>query len=368
MARIPLTRPVLGDEELERIRAVLSTGMLVQGAQVAAFEAGLGERLLGRRVACVSSGTTALHLAFEALGVGPGDEVVLPDFCFPSVAAAVLHTGAVPVLCDVDPDTFNLDRRRVEQGLSVKTRAVVAVHQFGLACGAAAIERDLGIPVVEDAACALGAREEGEPCGARTTIGCASFHPRKIITTAEGGAIITADPELDRKVRALRSHGMERRDGGVHFAIPGFAGRMSEVHAAIGLAQLDRMDGIIAGRARSAQLYRAPLQALPGVAHTPDLWDPDRVWQGLVVRLTPEHDRDRVVAMLKERGIESTVGTYAIHRLEAFGHRCRVAAGGLAGSCSAADEGLTLPLWPDMPAATVERVVDALAAVQGETR
>lgn len=360
MDRIPLTRPVLGAAELDEIDQVLQSGMLVQSQRVAALERAMSARLADARVVAVSSGTDAIHLTCRALDLGPGDEVIVPDFCFPSVAAAVIHTGAEVVLCDVDPDTFNLDRTTVEAALSERTRAVIAVDQFGLPCDAAALDAALPCDVIEDAACALGAVSGGEPCGTTTRVGCISLHPRKMITTGEGGLVVTRDAALADRVGWLRTHGMRRGEAGVVFEEIGFSARMSEVHAAIGLAQMARWDAVVNGRMRSAMHYRTALDGARGIAHSDATWRAGRVYQSLVLRLADGVDRDRVVATLRSRGIESTVGTYAIHRQPAFAGRCRTPAGGLPGSVRSAEQSITLPLWPDMPGEDIDRVVGTL--------
>jgi dTDP-4-amino-4,6-dideoxygalactose transaminase len=359
MKRIPLTQLVLGHEELEQVAAVLESGHLVSGPRVAEFEARMSAYLGGCGAVGVSSGTSAIQTALMALDLGPGDEVVVPDFCFPSVASSVIHSGADVVLCDVNPLTFNMDVDRVQLALSVRTRAVLVVHQFGIPCDAIAIQDMAGCAVIEDAACALGAQGETGLCGTQTQVGCFSFHPRKMLTTAEGGLVTSRDPDVIDRCRWIRSHGFRRGSDGAGFEELGLAARMSDVHAAIGLAQLDRLESIIAGRARSAAMYRELLGDLPGIADTRELFNSTRVYQSMVVSLTSGNDRDRVIASLGEKGIESTVGTYAIHQQKPFVD-CRIAAGGLAGSIEVAQQSLTLPLWPDMEAAIVERVADAL--------
>ena len=359
--RIPLTRPSLGAEEAAAVAEVLASGMLVSGPRVAALEALAAAQLGGRvQAVAVQSGTAALEVALRALDVGPGDEVVVPDFCFPSVAAAVHHTGAVPVLCDVDPDTFNLDLPRIQAALGPRTRAVIAVDQFGIPCGAGELARALSVPVIEDAACAFGA----PGCGTgETPLACFSFHPRKLITTAEGGLVTTADPALAERCRWLRNHGMRRGPAGTEFAEIGLAGRMSDVHAAIGVVQLGRLQAVVAGRAAAAARYREALAGVPGLRVSDAVWHPGRVYQSLVVRVAPPFSRDRVVASLRERGIESTIGTYAIHSIPAFARVCRVADGGVAGSVALQADSVTLPLWPEMPASDVEAVAEALNEV-----
>jgi dTDP-4-amino-4,6-dideoxygalactose transaminase len=362
MNLIPLTQLMLGDDELQHICAVLESGYVVSGPRVQAFESRLSTFLgIQDAVAC-NSGTSAIQLALMALDIGSGDEVVVPDFCYPSVASAVLHTGADVVLCDIDPGTYNMDFSSLQRALSIRTKAVLAVHQFGLPCGATAIADVADCQVIEDAACALGAQGKDGPCGTQTVAGCFSFHPRKILTTAEGGLVTSHNPELLERCRWLRSHGVRSVQGRGQFEELGLAARMTDVHAAIGLAQMDRLDEMIAGRARSAAMYQQQLAALASVELHPSLWVPERVYQSMVVNLSPEFERDGVVASLREKGIESTIGSYAIHQQKPFGS-CRIASGGLPGSVAAASASITLPLWPDMEESVVSRVVDTLKKV-----
>lgn len=362
MSVIRLTVPSLGAPELAQLERVIASGHLVQGPAVAAFEAGLGQALGvdPAAVVAVSTGTTALQLALVALGVGPGDEVVLPDFVFPSVASAILYAGATPVVADVDPVAFVSRPEHVAAALSPRTRAVIAVHPFGVPCDALAVARAAGVPVIEDAACALGAVDQGGPCATQTGLGCISFHPRKVITTGEGGAIVARDPDVASRLRHLRQHGMRPQDGRIVFPEPGYAARMSDLHAAVGLGQLPRLPEIIAGRARAAAWYRERLAALAFVQTCPDTWHPGRVYQSLVVALSGV-DRDALSRRLREDGVETTIGTYAISAQVGFAHRVRVPPAGVAGAHAAASNSLTLPLWPEMTEEAVDRVVEALA-------
>ena len=361
--RVPLTRPLLDDGAAAAVAEVLKSGMLVQGTRVAALESAIADKVGVEHGVAVSTGTTAIHLALVALGIGPGDEVIVPDFCFPSVASAVIYTGAVPVLVDVDPDSFNLDLARIEPALSGKTRAVLAVHQFGIPCQAGELQRALDCAVVEDAACALGAIDSAGPCGSQTVMGCFSFHPRKCLTTAEGGMVTTDDDTLADRLRALRNHGMAAQDGAIVFRELGYPARMSDVHAAVGVSQLGNLDGSLAGRRRSALAYRELFSGLDGVVAPEPLWAEGRVFQGLVVRLAPHIDRDATLGRLRARGVDCTIGTYAIHRQSQLAKHCRQSPGGLTGSVLCADSSITLPLWPDMPGATIERVVESLRGV-----
>ena len=359
---IPLTQLLIGNEERTRLMEVLDSGYLASGPRVAEFEAALSDYFGFDHSVAVGSGTDAIRLALAALNVGPGQDVVVPDFCFPSVAAAVLQTGARCLLCDVDPNTYNMTPETVASTLTPATTAVVVVHQFGVPCDAMKIAAVSPCPVIEDAACALGAKDTHGYCGTQTELGCFSFHPRKIVTTAEGGLVISSNPQLAERCRWLRSHGFHRSGGMTTFEEPGFSARMSDVHAAIGLGQLANIETIITGRARSAAMYRQAFQNLDGICDNDATWHPNRVYQSMVVNLAPEIDRDQVVAHLRKSGIESTIGTYAIHRLSAFSD-CVVPSAGLAGSTEAYLRSITLPLWPDMDSEVVEKVVAALGEV-----
>jgi len=360
---IPLTQVDLTGSELKRIAAVLESGQLVQAGTVRQFESALEQRLAVSDAVACSSGTLAIQLSLRAMGVGPGDNVVMPDFCFPSVAAAVLSVGADCTLCDIAPHSFNAGLEQIESALTPRTKAVIAVHQFGVPAGAKKLVDSLSIPVLEDAACALGAVDDGEPCGKWGAVGCYSFHPRKIITTAEGGLMVTRRSDLADRLRMLRNHGMVYRDTGVEFEEVGMSGRMTEVHAAIGLAQLERLDAQIAGRAQAAGWYRQALASIDGVITDEETWAPGRVYQSLVVRIHPSHERDAVIQKLRGRGVHTTLGTYAIHRQSSFASLCRTSPAGLPESTRAYAESITLPLWSNMKESTVLRVAEALREV-----
>jgi len=360
---IPLTKVDLSGSEMDRISNVLKSGQLVQANTVREFEQLLQKRVdVDHAIAC-SSGTLAIQLSLKALNIGPGDDVVMSDFCFPSVAAAILSVGANCVLCDVAPDCFNAGVEQINAVLTPQTKAVIVVHQFGIPAGAKALVEQLSVPVIEDAACALGAVDDGRACGTWGDFGCYSFHPRKIMTTAEGGLVVTAHEAFMERLRMLRNHGMVRLEHAVEFNDVGMSGRMTEIHAAIGLAQLERLDDQIEGRNRSAALYRAALENVSGVFTNHETWHAGRVYQSMVVRIRPPWNRDVVINELRRRGIQSTLGTYAIHRQAPFVSRCQRPSNGLAESNRAQEESLTLPLWADMEESTVARVVDALCEV-----
>ncbi len=367
----PLHRPELGFEEAAALAEVLASGQLVQGPRVAAFEAAVAQRLaLPCAVAC-SSGTAALHLALAALDVGPGDEVIVPAFGFPATANVVELCGARAVPADVDLDRFALTAESVAAVATERTRGVLVVHPFGIPAPMAALSalaQARGWWLVEDAACALGTAPRQDDA-ARWASGdhlvCLSFHPRKTLTTAEGGMVLTADPALAHRLRRLRNHGMDEPAPGdgrwQRFHAVGFNYRMSELHAALGQVQMTRLDAIVAGRARLAAWYREALAALPRVSWPAGYQQPDLAFQSLVVLLDPEIDRDQVIDRLAGRGVQTTLGGYALALQPAYRGRPDADPARLPNASRAQASTLTLPATLAMTQADVEVVVDALA-------
>jgi dTDP-4-amino-4,6-dideoxygalactose transaminase len=352
--RIRLARPDVGEAELAAIGEVLESGQLTMGPKVAELEALLARACGTGHAVAVSSGTAALHLAVLALGVGPGDEVVVPAYTFPATASVVELAGARAVLADVDPDTFNLDLARLEAALSPRTKAVLGVHLFGRPLDWDALREAVpdGVALVEDAAGALGARSRGRPCGSLGALGCLSFHPRKIVTTGEGGAVTTSDDALAERVRSLRHHGWSPSDRYDDLPRPGFNYRLPDVLCALGIPQLERLERLLAARERLAAGYEA---RLAGLVETPAAAPGDRHgWQAYVVRLDR---RDEALAGLRSVGIEAQIGTYALHRLSAYAGR-----GDFPGADAAFERALALPFHTGLADADLDRVAEALAA------
>jgi dTDP-4-amino-4,6-dideoxygalactose transaminase len=322
------------------------------GAQVQAFERALAAAVGTADAVAVSSGTAALHLAMLALGIGPGDEVIVPAYTFPATANAVELCGGRAVLVDVDPETFLVRPELVAQALTTRTRAVLAVHLFGRPVAweelQTAVPQD--VVLVEDAAGALGARYRGTSCGALGLLGCLSFHPRKIVTTGEGGAVTTDEAELAAEVRRLRHHGIAPGDA-VDIPAPGFNYRLADVLCALGVPQVERLESLLEARARVARWYTERLSHLVG---TPDADEGDRHgWQAYVVTLDR---RDEALAGLRAEGIEAQIGTYALHRLSAYRDR-----GSFPGADAAFERSLALPF----ASTTTEEEVDRVAAAVG---
>jgi dTDP-4-amino-4,6-dideoxygalactose transaminase len=349
---VRLAFPDIGEAELEAIAGVLDTGRLTMGSKVAEFEDGLARACGVRRAVVVSSGTAALHLALLALGIGSGDEVIVPAYTFPATANAVELCGARAVLVDVDPDTFNTTPELVHAAVTPRTRAVLGVHLFGRPLDWGGLEQAVpGLALVEDAAGALGALHRGRPCGSLGLLGCLSFHPRKIVTTGEGGAVTTDDVELAEGVRRLRHHGIVTSG---EFDIPevGLNYRLSDVLCALGIPQLNRLEELLRARERVAAGYA---ERLHGIVELPSAAPGDRHgWQAYVVRLDR---RDEVLGALRARGIEAQIGTYAVHRLSAFRDR-----GSFPGADEAYARALALPFHTRLGEHELDRVAEALAA------
>jgi len=374
---IPIARPTLGEEEAAAAREAILSGWVTQGPQVAAFEEEFA-RYVGAPHACaVSSCTTALHLALHALGVGPGDEVVTVSHSFIATANVVRYCGARPVFVDIDPRTYNMDPALLEPAITPRTKAIMPVHQIGLPCDLPAIlavARRHGLPVVEDAACAIGSAIRGgnpwEHIGRpHATVACFSFHPRKVMTTGDGGMLTTADPELDRQFRLLRQHGMNISDRVRHAAntvifeeypIVGFNYRMTDIQAAVGRVQLRRLPGFLKERMALAEQYNQALAGIPGLQppHVPEFARPN--YQSYAVRVTPEYplSRDQLMQKLLQDGISSRRGIMNAHQETAYADRD---ASCLPHSEAARDSVILLPLFPGLQTGDLQRITNLLA-------
>ena len=349
---IRLARPDVGDEELAAVAEVLASGQLTMGPKVAEFEQMLAGAVGTADAVAVSSGTAALHLAMLALGLGAGDEVIVPAYTFPATANAVELCGARAVLVDVDPNTFLVRSELVAAAVTARTRAVLAVHLFGRPVAWEELQTAVPqeVALVEDAAGALGATYRGTPCGALGLMGCLSFHPRKIVTTGEGGAVTTDEAEIAAAVRRLRHHGIDGRDG-VDIAAPGLNYRLPDVLCALGIPQLARLESLLEAREQVASWYTERLEHLVG---TPGVDEGDgHGWQAYVVTL---ERRDEALAGLRSEGIEAQIGTYSVNRLTAFRGR-----GDFPGADAAFARALALPFSSTLTEEQVDRVASALA-------
>jgi dTDP-4-amino-4,6-dideoxygalactose transaminase len=384
--KIPITRPYFGDEERRAVQQPLESGWVVQGPFVKQFEDQFAAFTGARWAVATSSCTTALHIALAALGVRPGDEVIVPAFTWISTANVVEYFGATPVFCDIDLATFNIDVAAMEAAVSPRTVGIIPVHLFGLCADMAAVQAVAhrhGLWYVEDAACAFGARYHGQHAGTFGAAGCFSFHPRKSITTGEGGMVTTADESLARTAASLRDHGATRSDLRRHesagsfllaeYPMLGFNYRMTDIQAALGCAQMDKAAAILAGRRRVARQYDEALAAHAWLRppHTPDGYD--HGYQAYVCLFAPEAPttseverlsrlRNALMASLEEQGIATRQGTHAPVLTQYYARKYRIPPEQYPNAWIADRLSLALPLFPQITDDEVAFVCRTLAA------
>jgi perosamine synthetase len=361
---IPLARPVLGSLEEERVLEVLRSGRLSLGPLLEEFERAFAARVEARFASAVSSGTAGLHLALRAVGVSDGAEVITSPFSFVASANVAVYERARPVFADIDPVTLNLDPRAAAAAVTDRTAALLPVHIFGYPADILAFER-LGLPIVEDACEALGALyASGVPVGGRGHPAVFGFYANKQLTTGEGGMVTTADAALKERLDSERNQGRAHDMGWLDHDRLGFNYRLSDIACALGLAQLQRLDEMLAGRARVADRYREALGGVEGLRlPCPDADGNRRGWFVFVVQLPRSVDRDDTVRALAARAIPSKPYFPAVHLMsyyrERFGHR----QGEFPVCEDVAARSIALPFFPEMSEGQVERVAQALREV-----
>ena len=368
---ISVMRPWLGAEEAAAVAEVIASGWIAQGPRVAAFEQVVRSRVGAAYGVAVSSGTAALHLSLLALSVGPGDEVVAPSLSFIATANAIRHAGAVPVFADVCEQTQNLTAHTIEQVLTPKTKAVILVHQGGTPADIGAVRKlcePRGISIVEDAACALGSVYEGRPIGCHSDLVVFSFHPRKVITTGEGGMIMTRSGEFAERMRRLREHAMSVSAADRHaasqviiesYAETGFNYRMSDLQAAVGLVQVTRLDAILARRRKLAERYQQHLADVPGLRAACDPPYGRTNFQSFWIALPANFPvtRDDLLRRLMAFGISARRGFMAAHLEAAYSGVSRIA---LPVTERLTRQTLILPLFHDLREDEQQRVIDVI--------
>jgi perosamine synthetase len=369
---IPITKPLFSEDEERAVVEVLRSGWVVQGPKVAAFERVVANYVGVPHAIATSSCTTALHLALVLLGIGPGDEVIVPSFTFIATANVVCYTGATPVFVDIDPQTYNLDPNRLETAVTPRTKAIMPVHQIGLAADMDrlnAIANRYGLAVIEDAAPALGATYKGKRVGGLGNVTCLSFHPRKVITAGEGGMILTSDQTLANHARTLRTHGMSLSDLQRHQATSvaieeyhdlGYNYRLSDLHAAVGLEQMKKLDLMLMRREQLAVRYHEALADLECLQLPFSSTDQPHSYQSYIIQLGPQapKSREQVMQEMLEAGIATRRGVMAIH-LEPY-YRQRFPGVRLSVTETAAQSTLLLPIYATMTELEQEYVIDHL--------
>ena len=376
LREIPFARPDYDEAEARAVAAVLASGWVTQGPAVARFESAFAERVGAAHAVATSSCTTALHLALRIAGIGPGDEVVCPSYTFVATANAVLYVGATPVFADIDGETWNLDPADVARRVTPRTKAVIVVHQVGLAADLDAL-RPLGgrgIALIEDAACAVGATHRGRPVGGHGNVACWSFHPRKLISTGEGGMLTTDDAEVAARARALRSFAASVSDRERHAAMGiveeeyrelGYNYRMTDIQAAIGIEQLAKLDRVLARRRELARRYDAAFRPLRGVRTPARPPYAEHTFQAYGLRLGPECPvaRDDLLRDLVAQAIACRRGIAPVHRQPLY--RERLGPLRLPVTEEVAARSLFLPMFTALSTDDQDRVIDAVVRQLG---
>lgn len=372
---ISITEPSFDESEFEMVRAVLASKWVTQGPMTERFEKLIAENQKAAFAMACTSCTAGLHLATMALGLGPDDEVIVPAFTWITSAHAAEYVGAKAVFADIDLATFNIDPKALEAAITPRTKAVVAVHLFGLAAPMdeiRAICAPRGIRIIEDAACAIATTYKGEPVGAIGDLGCFSFHPRKVVTTGEGGAVTTNDPELASAVRSLRNHGttgLPSADIEPHgpwtmgtFDRIGFNLRLSDIQAAVGVAQMAKLQKLVADRRATAKRYTEMLRDVTDLQLPVAGEVEGHTFQSYVIRLVEggRKRRNAVMSAMALAEMQSRPGTHAVHRLGYYREKYGLKAEQFPNSCAAEDTTITLPIVPFMRHSDQERVVQVI--------
>jgi perosamine synthetase len=362
---IPITKPSIDEEDLQAVAEVLASGQLVQGPRVAEFERVVAQRVGTTHAVAVTNCTAALQLALLAVGMKPGDRVAVPTYSWPATANAVVLCGATPIFIEIERSTYGMDPDALRDCLrEVRCDAVVPVHPFGGMCRIdelREISTEFGLPVIDDAACALGASHGRTAAGAWGSVGCFSFHPRKAITTGEGGMLTTNDDRIARTLRILRNHGQDPDVRAPDFVAAGFNTRLTEFQAALGLSQMRKLERIVNARRERAGIYRHLLEG-SGIEPPLELSGSHHVYQSFVVLLPQPAaaKREEIIKELQDQGIQTTVGTYHMPLIRFFRSSGKFSEGSFPITDQVASRALTLPLYEGLAHAEQQRVVDTL--------
>lgn len=375
---IPISKPVTGNDEWESLKDPIMSGWLTSGPKVKSFEEAFAKRHQVKYAIAVTSATSALHLALVALDIKAGDEVIVPAFTWVSTANAVLYQGAKVVFCDIDPRTFNLNPEKLNGKINSKTKAIMVVHLFGLCAPMDEIKAISGdIPLIEDAACAVGSAYKEVPAGGLGLMGCFSFHPRKSITTGEGGMITTNNDELASRLKVLRNHGAsiseeERHNGSKPYILPdfnvlGYNYRMTDLQGAIGLVQLKKLDYFIEERNTLANYYKRHLADITWLNLPKFSNDFYHGWQSFVMIIDETkspYDRNEIMEKLQKKGISTRPGTHSVHMLRFYKEKYNILPDDFPGAQIANDRSISIPLYNQMKIKDLEYVVKCIKKIK----
>lgn len=363
---IPLVSPKINFQEIKKeLKKILGSGILTKGPKVRQFEKMIAKYVGSKYAFATTSCTTALHLSLATLGIRQGDEVLVPDFTFPATANVVVQQGAKPIFVDIDLDTFNIDIKDLERKITKKTKAIIPVDAFGCPVDMISIikiAKKYNLAVIEDAACALGAEYKGKKSGTMGDIGCFSFHPRKSITTGEGGMVVTNNEKLAQKIEILRNHGgvFNKKIGFYKFERAGFNYRMTEIQALLGIHQMKNIERIINQKRKLAKIYFQKLANIKEIKVPKDTPFGKHSFQSYVILLDKKIDRNKVIQKMRKKGIETTLGTYALHAQPFFVKNYGYRPGELKNSFMAFNRTLALPFYIEITKEQIDYIINNL--------